>query len=55
MNAFQDAVKRGRLISNVSIETVESADDDWIIFEFGERDPAVLPFVVPQTGQTNRQ
>jgi hypothetical protein len=48
INAFQRALKSGRLISNVSIENVGSADDDWIIFEFGEPDPAVLPFAIPR-------
>jgi hypothetical protein len=46
-NPFQDAVKDGRLIAKVSIETVESRDDDWITLEFGEPDAAVLPYVVP--------
>jgi hypothetical protein len=55
INAFQRAVKSGRLISNVSIEAGGFADDDWIIFEFGEPDPAVLPFALPRTGLTKAQ
>lgn len=55
INVFQRAVKSSRLISNVSIETGRSADDDWIIFEFGEPDPAVLPFAIPRTGLTKAQ
>jgi hypothetical protein len=48
INAFQRALKSGRLISNVSIEKVGSADDEWIIFELGDPDPAVMPFAIPQ-------
>jgi hypothetical protein len=44
---FRQMLKQGRLIENVRVEKSETpeSDDDWLIFEFGQPDPAVMPFV----------
>lgn len=45
---FRDAIDEGKLISDVEIESApDENDDDWLIFKFGEPDPAVKPFQVP--------
>jgi ABC-type Fe3+-hydroxamate transport system substrate-binding protein len=45
-NPFAEKLLRGQLIKSVLIEPSEVAeeDDDWIVFEFGEPDPAISPF-----------
>ncbi len=44
---FRRMLAQGRLIKNVRIEKSDDPedDDDWLVFEFGEPDPAVMPFV----------
>ncbi len=39
----------GRLITASRIERVENEDDDWLVLEFGDPDPAVTPFRIPPT------
>jgi len=46
-NPFNIALKRGQLIHKVSIEKLESEDDDWITFDLKGPDPAISPFTVP--------
>ena len=46
-NPFSIALQRGQLIHDVSIERLESEDDDWITFELKGPDPAISPFEIP--------
>lgn len=50
-NPFTMAMSRGQLIQNISIETSESDDDDWISFELRGPDPAISPFNIPAIGK----
>ena len=45
--AFRDMLQQGRLMTNVRVEKshVPEDDDDWLVFEFGEPDAAVMQFV----------
>lgn len=44
-NPFLQKLAEGRLIEAAGIEEgSEEADDDWIVFEFGDPDPATTPF-----------
>jgi len=45
-NPFARARREGRLIKSVTVEASESADDDWLVIEFGDPDPAIAPFGV---------
>jgi hypothetical protein len=39
----------GRLFEAARIENdVTEQDDDWLVFRFGEPDPAVTPYIVPK-------
>lgn len=39
----------GRLFEAAKIEKGENEkDDDWLIFRFGKRDPAITPYTVPE-------
>jgi hypothetical protein len=45
---FQQMTKEGRVFSKASIETDTSEmDDDWLLLNFGEPDPSVTPFHLP--------
>lgn len=46
-NPFRLALGNFQLFNKISLEKSESKDDDWIIFEFGEPDPAIAPFREP--------
>lgn len=46
-NMFELVQREGRSISLAQIEPMEYPDDDWIVFEFGEPDPAASPFIIP--------
>ena len=43
-NAFALASKAGRTIRNCRIESGGEEDDEYIVFEFGDADPALAPF-----------
>jgi len=46
-NPFLNKLRNGQLITAMRIEKAETdSDDDWIVFEFGDPDPAVSPFRV---------
>ena len=40
---FNKQLKEGRMIERVGIEKTKK-DDDWIVFEYGESDPAISKF-----------
>jgi hypothetical protein len=46
-NPFSTALQKGQLIHDVSMERLESEDDDWITFELKGPDPAIAPFEIP--------
>jgi len=35
------------MIKRISVEVDENGNDDWVTIEFGEPNPAISPFVVP--------
>lgn len=43
-NPFLAALSQGRLIEKVEVEKSADSDDDWLVFHFSERDPAIAPF-----------
>ena len=46
-NQFLEMLNQGKLFSELKIENgKDEKDDDWIVFKFGETDPAVSPFKV---------
>jgi hypothetical protein len=46
-NPFLNKLRNGQLITAMRIDKDQTdADDDWIVFEFGNPDPAVSPFQV---------
>jgi len=47
VNPFALALSQGRLIQRASLATLDG-DDDLVIFEFGEIDPAIAPFFMPR-------
>jgi hypothetical protein len=49
---FKMRAGEGRLFEAARIEkdTTEQ-DDDWLVFRFGEPDPAVTPYTVPKTAK----
>lgn len=51
-NPFLRNLEEGRLISGVTVERGDprEEDDDWLVFTFGERDPAISSFHVPRRG-----
>lgn len=52
---FKEMVSEGRLFDTAKIEmdTYEK-DDDWLIFRFGEPDPAVTPYTTPKETKPRR-
>ena len=48
-NPLHAQLSQGRLITEITIEkgAGEERDDDWLTIRFGERDPAVAPFITP--------
>lgn len=46
VNPFALALSQGRLIQRASLSRLDG-DDDLVIFEFGETDPAIAPFFMP--------
>jgi hypothetical protein len=53
-NIFELRLHEGRMIKKIGIEKSETQDDDWVIFEFGEPDPAISQFKLPQTSVLKR-
>lgn len=49
---FESALKEGRSLRGVHLEASETEDDDWLTFEFGDPDPAIIPFVNPLRKRT---
>lgn len=47
VNPFTLALSQGRLIQLASLSKLDDDDDDLVIFEFGEIDPAIAPFFMP--------
>ncbi|MEA2239811.1 MAG: hypothetical protein QOC81_4535 [Thermoanaerobaculia bacterium] len=41
MNPFEWMLDEGRMIKSVAVDTSDEYDDDWLVFEFGEPDPAI--------------
>jgi len=56
-NPFLNKLANGQLITAMRIEKGEAgADDDWVVFEFGDPDPAVSPFKVKKApGDCNQR
>lgn len=57
-NYFALRFNEGRLINDIRIEKSIDRDDDWIVFEFGNPDPAVCKYKIPKdkiqgVGQSN--
>lgn len=51
-NPFLSKLRQGRLIARVAVEKSEiEGDDDWLAFEFGDPDPAISPFKIPESGK----
>lgn len=47
-NIFKLYQTRGKVIKRAEVEHRPDEDDDWIMFEFGDDDPAVSRFRVPE-------
>ncbi|HKS27872.1 MAG TPA: hypothetical protein VJS44_08640 [Pyrinomonadaceae bacterium] len=48
-NPFAVKLEDGRLIKEVKFKKGENEeDDDWLVFRFGDADPAISPFTVPE-------
>ena len=46
-NPFEKELAMGRLITHVEVSSAPGADDDWVIFHFGESDPAISIIRMP--------
>jgi hypothetical protein len=44
INPFAGYLNQGRMITAVHVDTPGDEDDDWLVFEFGEPDPAISKF-----------
>jgi hypothetical protein len=53
-NPFERALVEGRLIESTAVETNSDKDDDWLIFRFGEPNPAISRFRVPRKSEDDR-
>jgi hypothetical protein len=53
-NPFERALAEGRLIESTAVEMNSDEDDDWLIFRFGEPNPAISRFRVPRTSEDDR-
>lgn len=47
-NPFEQKLCKGRTIKSIKIEKTAKDDDDWLIFEFGDTDPAIFKFICPK-------
>lgn len=43
-NFFLNQLAQGRMIEGMEVEKVENEDDDWIVFKFGQPDPAISQY-----------
>lgn len=43
-NPFAFFLKQGQMIRSIDVDISQAEDDDWLTFEFGERDPAISDF-----------
>jgi hypothetical protein len=41
---FKVMREHGHTIRSITVERIENFDDDWVTFEFGDPDPALVPF-----------
>ncbi len=48
INPFETALAEGRLIAHIELNTVPTADDDWVTIRFGAPNPAISPIAVPR-------
>ncbi len=48
INFFKGKLQEGRTIRAARIEKDPARDDDWLVLEFGEADPAISPFRQPK-------
>jgi hypothetical protein len=46
--SFARALRQGRMLKGVRIESCQQRDDDWIEFSFSEPDSAISPFPKPR-------
>src|SRR6266850_3132412 len=53
-NPFERALAEGRLIESTTVEANSDKDDDWLVFRFGESDPAIFRFRVPSKSADDR-
>jgi len=44
INPFAGFLNEGRMISAIHVDASDEEDDDWLVFEFGERDAAISKF-----------
>ena len=40
---FERRLKYGQLLTNITFRREADRDDDWVVFHFGEPDPAMAP------------
>jgi hypothetical protein len=48
VQVFQAQIKEGRTIKSIHLERSDHDDDDWLVIEFDDPDPATSPFRVPE-------
>jgi len=53
-NPFEKALAEGRLIESTAVEKNSDKDDDWLVFRFGEPDPAIFRFRAPRKSEDHR-
>jgi hypothetical protein len=54
VNPFERALADGRLIESTTVEKNSDKDDDWLVFRFGEPDPAIFRFRAPKKSEDER-
>jgi hypothetical protein len=47
-NQFAYFLEQGKMISAITVERDEAEDDDWLVIEFTDRDPAISDFRAPK-------
>ena len=50
-NAFERALREGRLPKAIAVESSPDDDDDWLVIDFGLSDAAVSPFTGNNGGE----
>jgi len=51
IGVFEHQLRSGRLIESATVEKLPDGDSDEIVFKFGDPDPAIAPFSMPETEQ----